>query len=116
MCVYGDIEFTAVPSLLEVNAGEEAMFQCRYPGASISWWINGTAAVSSPSIAVTSSGEQPSDTLTITALPEYNGTQVQCVALFSDFSVQRAPTVQLLISCKLSCCACKLCQSVNSIN
>ena len=99
--MYAIVEFTTVPSSLEVNTGEEAVFLCQYPGASIIWQINGTAAVSSPSVTVTSSGEQQSDTLTITALPEYNGTEVQYVALLQDFSVQRAPTVQLIINCKL---------------
>ena len=91
-----------VPSSLEVNTGEEAVFQCRYPGASINWQINGTAAVSSPSITVTSSSEQPSDTLTITALPVYNETVIECVAVLQDFTIQRAPPVQLIINCKLS--------------
>ena len=99
---YVIVEFTTVPSSLEVNAGEEAVFLCQYPGAAINWLINGVAAVSSLSITITSSDEQASDTLTITALPEYNGTEVQCVALLLDFSVQRAPAVQLLINCKLS--------------
>ena len=99
---YAIVDFTTVPSSLEVNTGEEAVFLCRYPGASINWLINGTAAVSSPSVTVTFSGEQQSDTLTITALPEYNGTEVQCVALLQDYSLQRAPAVQLLINCKLS--------------
>ena len=116
MCAYVIVEFTTVPSSLEVNTGEEAVFLCRYPGATIIWWINGTAAVTSPSIAVSSSGEQSFDTLTITALPEYNGTEVQCVALLQDLSTQRAPPVQLLINCKLSYYAHKLCQLVNSIN
>ena len=100
--MYAIVEFTTVPSSLEVNTGEEAVFLCRYPGATIIWWINGTAAVNSPSITVTSSGEQPSDTLTITALPEYNGTIIECVALLQDLSTQRAPLVQLIINCKLS--------------
>ena len=99
---YAIVEFTAVPSSLEVNAGEEAVFQCRYPGATINWRINGAAVVISPFITITSSDEQASDTLTITALPEYNGTVTECVALLQDFSTQRTPPVQLIINCKLS--------------
>ena len=90
-------EFTTVPSSLTIAVGEEAVFLCRYPGATINWRINGTAVVSSSSITVTSSGEQALDTLTITALPEYNGTEVQCVVLLQDLSVQQAPPVYLTI-------------------
>ena len=90
-------EFTIVPSSLTVAVGEEAVFQCRYPGAAINWQINGTAVVNSQFVTVTSSGEQPSDTLTITALPEYNETEVQCIALLQDFSIQGAPPVLLTI-------------------
>ena len=92
-----------MPSSVTVGVEEEAVFLCRYPGATINWRINGTAVVSSPSITVTSSGEQALDTLTITALPEYNGTEVQCVALLQNFSVQMAPSVYLMINyCKFS--------------
>ena len=90
-------EFTTVPSSLTVAVGEEAVFLCRYPGATIIWQINGTAVVDSQLVTLTSSGEQLLDTLTITALPEYNGTEVQCVALLQDFSIQRAPPVYLTI-------------------
>ena len=99
---YAIVEFTMVPSSLVVNVGEEAVFQCRYPGATINWRINGAAVVLSPFITVTSSGQQSSDTLTITALPEYNETVIECVALLQDLSTQRAPLVQLIINCKLS--------------
>ena len=73
------------------------MFQCRYPGASIYWRVNGQPVAVSDSITVTSSGEQALDTLTIRALPEYNGTEVVCVALLSNFSIRSALPVHLLI-------------------
>ena len=86
-------DFTTVPSSLTVAVGEEAVFQCRYPGAiGTIWSIFGTAVVSSPSITVTP------DTLTITAQPEYNETIVVCSALLQDFSVQHAPPVLLLVN------------------
>ena len=89
-------DFTTVPSSLTIAVGEEAVFQCHYPGATINWRINGTAVVSSLSITVTSSGEQPFDTLTITARPEYNGTEVVCVALLPDFSIQQTSPAFLI--------------------
>ena len=44
MCknAYTLTDFTVLPSSLTVDAGEEAVFQCRHPGASISWMINST--------------------------------------------------------------------------
>ena len=96
-------DFTTVPSSLAVAVGEEAVFQCNYPGALyIDWAINEVfihIGVFSfiPSNAALSVSEQHFDTLTITALPEYNGTEVQCVAWLLA-SVQLTSPVLLLIN------------------
>ena len=89
-------EFTTVPSSITVAVGEEAVFQCNYLGVSLYWQINGTAVHNFPLVTVSTSGEQ--FYLTITALPEYNGIEVQCVALLQDFTVQRTPPVYLTIN------------------
>ena len=103
--------FTTVPSSVVVGVREEAVFMCRYPGASINWRINGSgpSSYSSDSITVDNSADgQRSDTLRITALPEYNGTEVVCVALLSDFTVQRSVPAHLIVDGKFififKCC------------
>ena len=83
-----------------VGVNEEAVFRCQYPGASIVWRINGSSpsSYSSDSITVEDSADgQRFDTLTITALPEYNGTEVMCWAVLSDFSVQQSQPAHLII-------------------
>ena len=98
MCVNTMTDFTTVPSSLIVAVGEEAVFQCHYPGAYlIDWIINGVyLGYDYPSNVEISSSEQYFDTLTITALPEYNGTEVECFAWIPD-SIQTTSPVLLLI-------------------
>ena len=96
-------DFTSFPLSVTVGVREKAVFHCRYPEASIFWKINDERVlVNSAAINVTSSGDQISDTLTITAEPEYNGSEVVCVALLSNFSLRQTPPVYLLIDCKLA--------------
>ena len=75
--------------------GEEAVFRCRHPTADIiGWRVNGSSVGQNHPTDITPGTTRDDDgnlvnTLTIIARPEYNGTEVQCVALFRDGS----PTV-----------------------
>ena len=91
------LDFTIHPQSKSVGPGEEAVFQCQYPGASINWRINGSSNVTSTESSVSSSGGQASDTLTIIALLEYNATEVVCIALLSDLSLRQSVPVYLTI-------------------
>ena len=62
--------------------GLEAVFECLYPGATFSWFLNGTILLGFPPniVANPPSADSPAS-LTISAVPEYNNTVVQCEAL-----------------------------------
>ena len=72
--------------------GAEAEFRCRHPTADIiGWSVNGSLVGRNLPREITPSTTRDIDgrlvnTLTITAQPEYNGTEVVCVALFVDGS------------------------------
>ena len=89
--------FTVIPSSLMVCAGEQAVFQCRYPGARIYWGIVGSGLVRSSVTITTSAGGQTNGTLTIIALTKYNGTKVVCAALQNYFETYSWPPVILTI-------------------
>ena len=70
--------------------GAQAVFRCRHPTADIiRWRVNGSLVGGNPppdiirDIIRDDNGNLV-DTLTITARPQYNGTEVVCVARFDD--------------------------------
>ena len=76
---------------MEVENGVErnAVFRCRHQrsGAAISWQINGSSSTLYPDVVdgfIRDGNGTRVDTLTIPAIPEYNGTVVVCVAAFFD--------------------------------
>ena len=100
--------FIEIPSsvTVEVENGVEmdAVFRCRHQhiDAGISWLINGSSSRLHRDIVdgfVRDSNGARVDTLTIPAIPEYNGTEVVCVATFFGGSLRRevAPPANLTI-------------------
>ena len=80
-----------------MTAGEPAVFRCRHSNTDfIAWTVNG---VSAQSTNLTVSGiSVAGDTLTILALPENNGTVVECVVFFLDGSPPAStPPVMLIV-------------------
>ena len=82
--------FDQVPITQEVATGAEAVFRCRHPTAdTIRWRVNGSLVGRAPPPDVIldiihDDNDNLVDTLTITARPQYNGTEVVCVARFDD--------------------------------
>ena len=96
------IAFSEIPTSQVVSAGEEAEFRCQYTynGALfIVWTVNGSY---SHPFGSSTEGRQTDDSLlsilSILALPEYNGTLVQCVVTIFNgtSSVFTSPTARLL--------------------
>ena len=83
------IGFTVVPLSLNVTVGAIATFQCDYPRAdTLFWLINGTTLRNLPSDLEGTFRTNGRDTdLTVTALPVYNSSMIQCRAHFQDDSV-----------------------------
>ena len=76
-------------SYSENGIARVAVFRCRHTciEAAIGWWINGSLSISYPDIidgSVRDDHGRRVYTLTIPAIPEYNGTEVVCVAAFLD--------------------------------
>lgn len=84
------VGFTEVPSSQVVYIGEEAVFRCRHPNAYVVGWnVNGSGIGQTPSLDITPGTDRDDNgtlvnTLTIIARPQYNGTVVECVAIFID--------------------------------
>ena len=88
--------FMEIPSSVttEVENGVEmdAVFRCRHQhiDAGISWLINGSfSVILYPDVVdgfIRDSNGTRTDTLTIPAIPEYNGTEVVCEATFFNES------------------------------
>ena len=78
-----------------VGVGQEAVFRCQNPTATvIGWRWNGSAVISaSPPPGVTPG----MNTLTIVALSNYNETEVVCLAFSDRESTTRTTPVSLLI-------------------
>ena len=83
------------PTTLEVTAGTEAVFRCQHSGAdSLGWRVNYTSVERYPLPGIS----EGLGILTILALPEYNGTVVECVALFFDGSLPAlSPPAYLIV-------------------
>ena len=74
-------QFTVQPVPVVQAEGLEAVFECLYPGAISSWFVNGVhqTDMSFPFDVLALAG--PPASLTIPARPEYNNTVVQCEAV-----------------------------------
>lgn len=98
-------EFTILPSPAIVDIGVEARFECQYIGSfATQWRVNETymnpLSQLPPGISLTSSSNS-TDILKVIAIPNYNGTVVQCVAIvLQDLGqniVELSPIVSLQI-------------------
>ena len=94
--------FTQIPTDLTVPLGVEAVFHCQYPTAdAIGWRLNGTTLLGSTLDGViatsTSTAGGILNTLSISALPHYNLTRVECVAYFDDTPTMDSEVVNLII-------------------
>ena len=82
--------FDEVPVTQEVATGAQAVFRCRHPTADIvRWRVNGSLVGRNPPPDITPDTTRDDSgnlvhLLTITARPEYSGTEVVCVARFDD--------------------------------
>ena len=84
-----------------MTAGVEAVFMCRHPTADYVVWRVNNVSVGRTSNQTSIPVSQGTGTLTILALPEYNGTVVECVALFIDGSPPEiSPPVRLIVEGK----------------
>ena len=102
---YSLLAFIEVPTSQVVFIGEETVFRCRHPTADvIVWRVNGSSVGQNPSpdISPGTIGDYDGslvNTLTIVARPEYNGTEVVCVALFIDGSPFETSPLSVLQGC-----------------
>ena len=99
-----NLEFAEIPLAVTVSENQHALFRCRHEQADfIVWQINGIPStqysdVIEASITEESNGIIIVPTLTIPAIPVYNGSEVVCVAIFIDGSpTERTPPVTLTI-------------------
>ena len=82
--------FNVAPVSQEVASGASAVFMCRHLNASvIDWSVNGSLVQRDTPLDITpgttrDDNRELVETLTITARPEYNETEVVCVARFDD--------------------------------
>ena len=99
------VDFSELPSTLIVSPGTEATFRCRHPTADvIGWLVNGMSVgqiINSDIIPGTihDDGGSLLHTLTIVAYPEYNESEIECVASFihQQLPSQLSPVVTLTI-------------------
>ena len=92
-----------------VAPGTQAVFRCSHQTADIiSWRVNGTSlsqtSVDIPGITAEITHQENNNvlnTLTILGPPEYNGTVVECVAIFFDGSPIESTSAAILIINKL---------------
>ena len=97
--------FIETPSPVAIEVVEmNAVFRCRHQHleAGISWLMNGTSSKRYPDVVdgfIRDSNGTRIETLTIPAIPEYNGTEVVCVATIFDESLHRevTPPANLII-------------------
>ena len=82
--------FDEVPITQVVATGAQAVFRCRHSTADfLGWRVNGSLVGRNPPPDIIpdiihDDNDNLVDTLTITARPQYNGTEVVCVARFDD--------------------------------
>ena len=95
------VGFSETPTSQVVSAGEEAEFRCQFNGALlIGWTVNRSNSYPPDSFTENRQTDYGFvNVLTFTALPEYNGTLVQCVATIingTSASLIFSPTALLL--------------------
>ena len=99
-------EFAEVPSNVTVELGTPPpSLRCRHssPEAIIIWSVNGSSLGLFPHISSSSGSINENGnlvyTLTIPAEPQYNGTVVECLAIFIDGSpTERTPAATILFT------------------
>ena len=97
------------------------VFRCRHQRIDtvIRWQINGSSSRLYPDVMdgfFRDSNGTRVDTLTIPAIPEYNGTEVVCVATFIDGSPRElTPPADLIITGMLGCSVLTLLLDDNSL-
>ena len=93
--------FTVTPSSITVGVNNVAVFRCQHQSAqSISWRVNGSSVSGNTDITPSTNRAQDGSltyTLMILARPTYNGTEVECIALFLDSQPEVSPTATLII-------------------
>ena len=96
--------FIETPSPVAIEVVEmDAVFRCRHQRmeADITWLMNGTSSKEHRDVVdgfILDSNDIRIETLTIPAIPEYNGTEVVCVATFFDGSPSEVtPPADLII-------------------
>ena len=78
--------FLISPESQNLTEDTMAIFQCQHPDADgINWRINGSTLRDLPEGVETDRNSNGTFILTITALPNYNQTVIECVALFINF-------------------------------
>lgn len=99
--------FEEVPRSQQVSNGDSATFRCHHQSAdTIRWRVDHALITANPSPDITPTivreGDHIVHTLTIVARPEYNGTVVECVAMFDDHTPdeQTAPAVLHVLGMK----------------
>ena len=77
--------FLQSPASLNITVDTVAVFPCQHSTADgITWRINGTILRDLPEGVSTDQNSDGTIILTITALPKYNQTVIECVALFTE--------------------------------
>ena len=104
--MYHTTAFIEQPTTILKAPGTQAIFRCRHEDASvhIGWQVNGTSigqVMNSNIIPGTIRDEKGHlvDVLTILALPEYNNTEVRCLAitLIPNITTELTPIAKLII-------------------
>ena len=103
---FSNLEFAEIPLAVTVSENQDAVFRCRHERADfINWLINGIPSIQYSDVVAGSIRDSNGifvDTLTIPAIPVYNGTVVVCIAIFIDGSpAERTPPVTLTITGQL---------------
>ena len=102
-CIYVDFAEDPVNiTLLLGSVKEVAVFRCQHhsPDPYISWRVNGTSIRHFPDIiegSIRENGTEVTNTLTIPARSEYNGTEVVCLAFSDDGSREETPPAKLYV-------------------
>ena len=97
-----DDGFVLSPVSLNVTLSTVAMFQCQHPNShGINWKINGNILKDFPhGIGAYRIGSVY--TLSITALPDYNQTVIECVALFANSPSEMSSAAVMMVQGKYS--------------
>ena len=97
--------FTITPSSQVIGVGQQAVFRCHNPTATVIVWRWNDSALSesnpppgvTPNRVLDESGNVLEYTLTIVAQSNYNETEVVCIAIFIDMPREETAPVSLKI-------------------